>query len=131
MKVSLKWLRDYVDITLTSRELAERLTMAGLEVGGIQTVGGSWDKIVVGEVVAVDPHPNADRLTLATVNLGSEQITVVCGAPNIRAGQKIAFAGVGVAHRWAHGATLGAEAGQDSRGRFQRDGLLRERAGHF
>jgi len=70
--------------------------MAGLEVGGIQTVGGSWDKIVVGEVVAVDPHPNADRLTLATVNLGSEQITVVCGAPNIRAGQKIAFAGVGV-----------------------------------
>jgi phenylalanyl-tRNA synthetase beta chain len=95
VKVSLKWLRDYVDITVTSTELADRLTMAGLEVGGIQAVGGAWDKIVVGEVVAVAPHPNADRLTLATVNLGSEQITVICGAPNISAGQKIPFAHLG------------------------------------
>jgi phenylalanyl-tRNA synthetase beta chain len=95
VKVSLKWLRDYVDITVTSTELAGRLTMAGLEVGSIQAVGGAWDKIVVGEVVAVAPHPNADRLTLATVNLGSEQITVICGAPNISAGQKIAFAHLG------------------------------------
>jgi phenylalanyl-tRNA synthetase beta chain len=95
VKVSLKWLRDYVDITVTSTELAGRLTMAGLEVGSIQAVGGAWDKIVVGQVVAVAPHPNADRLTLATVNLGSEQITVICGAPNISAGQKIAFAHLG------------------------------------
>jgi phenylalanyl-tRNA synthetase beta chain len=95
MKVSLKWLRDYVDITLPTRKLADRLTMAGLEVGGIQAVGGAWDKIVVGEVVAVVPHPNADRLTLATVNLATEQITVVCGAPNVAAGQKIAFARLG------------------------------------
>ena len=95
MKVSLKWARDYVDIKLGPKELAERLTMAGLEVKSFQTIGGAWDNVVVGEVIAVTPHPNADRLKLATVNLGTEQITVVCGAPNIGANQKVAFARVG------------------------------------
>jgi phenylalanyl-tRNA synthetase beta chain len=95
MKVSLKWLRDYVDINLTVGELAGRLTMAGLEVRGIQTTGGAWDNVVVGEVMALDPHPNADRLRLATVNLGIERVTTVCGAPNINIGQKVAFANVG------------------------------------
>ena len=95
MKVSLKWLRDYVDIKLTSRELAEKLTMAGLEVRGIETVGGTWDNVVIGEVVALDPHPNADRLKLATVDLGTEQVTTVCGAPNISLGQRVTFARVG------------------------------------
>jgi len=95
MKASLKWLGDYVDIKLAPRELAERLTMAGLEVKAIQTMGDTWDKVVIGEVVAVNPHPNADRLKLATVNLGTEQITVVCGAPNIGVGQRVPFAHVG------------------------------------
>ena len=95
MKVSLKWLRDYVDIKLTSRELAEKLTMAGLEVRGIETVGGTWDNVVIGEVVALNPHPNADRLKLATVDLGTEQVTTVCGAPNISLGQRVTFARVG------------------------------------
>ena len=95
MKASLKWLVDYVDIKLTPKELAERLTMAGLEVKAIQTMGDTWDKVVIGEVVAVNPHPNADRLTLATVDLGTEQITVVCGAPNIGVGQRVPFANVG------------------------------------
>ncbi|NWF78350.1 MAG: phenylalanine--tRNA ligase subunit beta [Chloroflexi bacterium] len=95
MKVSLKWLRDYVDIKLAPKELAERLTMAGLEVKGIQTVGGTWDNVVIGEVIGVSPHPNADRLKLATVNLGTEQVTVVCGAPNIELGQRVPFARVG------------------------------------
>lgn len=95
MKASLKWLRDYVDIKLAPKELAERLTMAGLEVKAIQTMGDTWDKVVIGEVVAVNPHPNADRLTLATVDLGTEQITVVCGAPNIGVGQRVPFANVG------------------------------------
>ena len=95
MKVSVKWLGDYVDTKLTPKELAEKLTMAGLEVKGIQTVGGVWDNVVVGEVVAVTPHPNADRLKLATVDLGAEKITTVCGAPNVGAGQKVAFARVG------------------------------------
>ncbi|MFO7997200.1 MAG: phenylalanine--tRNA ligase subunit beta [Dehalococcoidia bacterium] len=95
MKVSLKWLGDYVDIKLGSGEVAERLTMAGLEVKDIQTVGDTWDNVVIGEVIAVNPHPNADRLKLATVDLGSQQVTVVCGAPNIAPGQKVPFARTG------------------------------------
>jgi len=95
MKVSLKWLRDYVDIKLTPKELAERLTMAGLEVKGTQTIGGTWDNVVIGEVIALNPHPNADRLKLATVNLGTEQVTTVCGAPNISLGQRVTFAYIG------------------------------------
>ena len=95
MKVSLKWLKDYVDIKLASKELAEKLTMAGLEVRAIETVGGTWDNVVIGEVIALDPHPNADRLKLATVDLGTEQVTTVCGAPNINLGQRVTFAHVG------------------------------------
>ena len=95
MKASLKWLKDYVDIKLDPEELAEKLTMAGLEVKAIQTMGDTWDKVVIGGVVAVNPHPNADRLKLATVDLGTEQITVVCGAPNIGVGQRVPFAHIG------------------------------------
>jgi phenylalanyl-tRNA synthetase beta chain len=95
MKVSLRWLREYVDIKLDPRQLAERLTMAGLEVTGIERLGGDWEGIVIGEVIAVDPHPHADRLSLTTVKLETEQVTVVCGAPNIAPGQKVPFARVG------------------------------------
>ena len=95
MKVSLNWLREYIDITLPLADLADRLTMAGIEVGGMQVVGGSWGNIVVGQIVAINPHPNADRLRLTTVDLGTEQPTVVCGAPNLRLGDKVAFAQVG------------------------------------
>ncbi|GAI75414.1 unnamed protein product, partial [marine sediment metagenome] len=60
-----------------------------------QVIGDSWQNIVVGQIIAINPHPNADRLTLPTVDLGTEQHTVVCGAPNLRLGDKIAFARVG------------------------------------
>jgi len=95
MKVPLSWLGEYVDVILSPTELANRLTMAGTEVNGVQVVGGSWENIVVGQIVAVNPHPNADRLSLATIDLGTEQPTVVCGAPNLRLGDKVAFASVG------------------------------------
>ncbi len=95
MKVPLNWLKDYVDVTLPPAELAERLTMAGFEAEEIQTIGGSWDNIIIGQITAVNPHPNADRLSLATVDLGTRQETVVCGAPNLNVGDKIAFAPVG------------------------------------
>jgi phenylalanyl-tRNA synthetase beta chain len=95
VKVSLKWLADYVDIKFAASELASRLTMAGLEVGSIEATGDAWDKVVIGEVVGLAPHPNADRLRLPTVNVGNEQITVVCGASNIAVGQKVAFAHLG------------------------------------
>jgi phenylalanyl-tRNA synthetase beta chain len=95
MKVSLKWLEQYVDVSLPPAELAQKLTMAGIEVSGWQVIGGDWENVVVGQIVAVNPHPNADRLTLPTVDLGTEQMTVVCGAPNVRVGDKVAFARVG------------------------------------
>ena len=70
MKVPLKWLGDYVDITLSPQALAHRLTMGGSEVSDILTTSGDWDKISVAQVVEVSPHPNAERLNLATVDLG-------------------------------------------------------------
>ncbi|MBA7638176.1 Phenylalanine--tRNA ligase beta subunit [subsurface metagenome] len=95
MKIPLKWLQEYVDITLSSFDLANKLTMAGSEVKGVQVIGGEWENIVVGQIIAINPHPNADRLTLPTIDLGIEQQTVVCGAPNLKIGDKVAFAHVG------------------------------------
>ena len=94
MKVSLNWLKEYVDITLPLTDLADMLTLAGLEVKGKQVVGDNWGNIVVGQLVTINPHPNADRLRLVTVDLGTNQRTIVCGAPNLRLGDKIAFAHV-------------------------------------
>ncbi|MGD8501705.1 MAG: phenylalanine--tRNA ligase subunit beta, partial [Phycisphaerales bacterium] len=95
MKVPLKWLKEFVDVNLPPEEVADRLTMAGVEAKGIQVIGGRWDNIVVGQIAAVNPHPNADRLRLPTVEVGTGQQTVVCGAPNLNIGDKVAFAGVG------------------------------------
>jgi len=95
MKVPLKWLREFVEVKLPPEEVADRLTMAGVEAKGIQVIGGRWDNIVVGQIAAVNPHPNADRLRLPTVDIGTEQPTVVCGAPNLNIGDKVAFASVG------------------------------------
>ncbi len=95
MKVSLKWLQEYIDIALPSADLARQLTMAGTEVKGMQVIGRNWENIVVGQIVAINPHPNANRLSLATIDLGSEQQTVVTGAPNLRLGDKVAFAYIG------------------------------------
>ena len=95
MRIPLSWLKEYVDAALPVAELAHRLTLAGVEVGGVEQVVGDWQGCTVGHVLSVDPHPNADRLTLCTVYDGTEQLRVVCGAPNVAAGQKIAFAHVG------------------------------------
>ncbi|MBI4203114.1 MAG: phenylalanine--tRNA ligase subunit beta [Chloroflexi bacterium] len=95
MKIPLSWLRTYVPIEMDPMELAHRLTLAGLETTGVEIIGEGWDNIIVGHVVSVGPHPNADRLRLVTVNLGDEQLTVVCGAPNVAPDQRIAFARVG------------------------------------
>jgi phenylalanyl-tRNA synthetase beta chain len=102
MKVTLGWLKEYLDISLPPAELAERLTMSGTEVKGWQVVGGGWENIVVGQIVAINPHPNADRLTLPTVDLGTEQQTVVCGAPNLKLGDKVVFARVDAQLRDGH-----------------------------
>ncbi|MBI2869263.1 MAG: phenylalanine--tRNA ligase subunit beta [Chloroflexi bacterium] len=95
MKVPLKWLREYVRPGLPAAEIARRLTMAGNEARQIEPAGKKWENVVIGRITAVNPHPNADRLRLVTVDAGNEQPTVVCGAPNTRAGDKVAFARVG------------------------------------
>jgi phenylalanyl-tRNA synthetase beta chain len=95
MKVSLNWLKDYVNISLPAKELADKLTMSGNEVGRIDVIGGTWEHVFVGQVTALDKHPNADRLKLATIDLGTEHMTVVTGAPNLEVGQKVPFAKVG------------------------------------
>ena len=96
MLIPFSWLSQYVDITLTPDELAHRLTMGGIEVGDVITRGG-WDGCVVGHVLATRPHPNADTLTLCEVDPGDgPPLEVVCGAPNVAAGQKICFARPGV-----------------------------------
>ena len=103
MKISVKWLREYVDFSMPLEKVAERLTMAGLEVGGMQAIGGEWDNIVVGMIAKVELHPNADRLRLVTVDLDKQQPTVVCGAPNLAVGDKIAFACTGARLMDEHG----------------------------
>ena len=94
MKVPLSWLKQYVDVDLPAQDLAHRLTMAGIEVGEVEVIGG-WSEVFVGHVTGVRPHPNADRLRLCVVSTGSEELEVVCGAPNVAAGQNICFAKVG------------------------------------
>ena len=98
MRVPLGWLRDYVTIDAPLDAMAERLTLGGLEVTAIEWVGEEWDreKILVGQVISVHAHPNADRLVLVTVDYGAiEPIEVVTGAPNLRigdSGQRVVFA---------------------------------------
>ena len=95
MRVPLRWLETMVSLPEDIEALAHRLTLAGLEVTDIEQLGGDWDLVVVGRVLEVRPHPDADRLRLVTVDKGGEQQTVVCGAPNVAAGQDIAFASEG------------------------------------
>lgn len=106
MKVTVKWLNDYVKIKTPIAEICDKLTMAGLEVAEVK-VFGDWKNVAVGEIVGVKPHPNADRLHLATVNLGTRQQTVVCGAPNVAVGDKIAFASPGAELIDGHTGKLG------------------------
>jgi phenylalanyl-tRNA synthetase beta chain len=93
MRVPLSWLRDYVDIQLTPEQLAERLTLLGMEVKSVQAWGSDWQNVVVGELLAVERHPRADRLSLAKVNVGDgTALEIVCGATNIAAGQRVPVA---------------------------------------
>ena len=94
MKVSLHWLKRFVDFDLTATELADMLTMRGFE-SEVVTDFDNIDNLVVGDVLTAKKHPNADKLKLCSVSDGSETFSVVCGAPNVDSGQKIVFAKVG------------------------------------
>ncbi len=95
MKISEKWLREWVNPNVTTDELVEQITMAGLEVDGTEGVAGEFTGVVVGEILSVEQHPDADKLRVCQVAGGEEVVQVVCGAPNARAGIKIPFATVG------------------------------------
>ena len=89
MKVTLNWLKKYVDFNWSPEELTERLTMLGLEVEGVQKISGAFDGIVVAQVITRDKHPGADKLSLCRVNDGTGERQIVCGAQNFQAGDKV------------------------------------------
>ena len=96
MKISLEWLNEYVDLSdLTPEQIAHELTMSGLEVEEIEKTGPKFSNIRTAQIKLIEQHPNADKLHLVTVDIGSETKTVVCGAQNIEEGQIIPYASVG------------------------------------
>ena len=99
MKISYKWLREYVDTTLSAQEVADALTSVGLEVDSVeevQAVKGGLKGLWIGEVLTCEAHPNSDHMHVCMVNVGQgEPIQIVCGAPNVAAGQKVVVAVVG------------------------------------
>ncbi|MDD9140020.1 MAG: phenylalanine--tRNA ligase subunit beta [Candidatus Cardinium sp.] len=97
MKISLNWLKNYIDFSLGSSTVAEYLTQRGLEVTAIRpTIQGALEGLIIGEVVECVPHPNADRLKKTIVDIGlAEPLTIICGAPNVTAGLKVVVAPVG------------------------------------
>ncbi len=95
MKVSYNWLKEYVFFDLTPFQLAERLTMAGLEVESIEEIGKQWEDVTVAKVLSEQRHPEFDRLSICQVELKGERLSVVCGAPNVEQGQKVAVVSVG------------------------------------
>jgi len=95
MQVSLKWLKDYVDVDLQPEELAERLTMSGLEVDSLRRIEPAFSGVMVARIVSLRPHPQADQLSLCEVAAGDATYPVVCGATNIRVGDIVPLAQVG------------------------------------
>ena len=99
MNISFKWLKEYVDFNMTPQEVAEALTSSGLEVGAleeVQTIKGGLKGLFVGKVLTCEAHPNSDHLHVTTVDLGKgEPQQIVCGAPNVAAGQKVIVADLG------------------------------------
>lgn len=92
MKVTLNWLKEYVDFTWSPEELRDRLTMLGLEVEGMEKIGGEFEGVVVAQILTSDKHPNADKLSVCRVDDGREQRQIVCGAKNFKVGDKVPLA---------------------------------------
>lgn len=96
MRLSLEWLKEYIPTKKSAEEIAEVFTFTGTEVDSIEELGKGFGDIIVGEITKLDPHPNADRLQLATVSLGRKKVSLVCGATNIAVGQKVPVVLAGV-----------------------------------
>lgn len=95
MKAPIKWLKDFVDINVPAKEYAERMTLSGSKVEAVEDMGKDIEKVVVGKIVSIEPHPNADRLRICKVDIGSETLQIVTGAPNVKEGDLIPLALVG------------------------------------
>ena len=83
MKASISWLKDYTSITMDVHPLTNALTMAGLEVESVTDRFSGLNKVVVGRIIEIESHPNADKLKLVKVDVGNQTLAVVCGAPNV------------------------------------------------
>src|SRR5262245_29506891 len=92
MKFSENWLRTFVNPPLSTHDLAQALTMAGVEVEAIEPAAPPFDNVVVGKVLQVERHPDAEHVSLCMVSTGSTPLPIVCGAPNVRADMKVAVA---------------------------------------
>ncbi len=92
MRVSLNWLKEYVDIDIPAKDLAERLTMSGLEVEALEPLGQSLQDILVAEILSIKRHPDADRLFICRMDTGNGEVPVVCSAPNLTKGAKVPMA---------------------------------------
>jgi len=95
MKAPISWLKDFADINVNAEELAEKMTLSGSKVEGIEDLGKSFDNVVVGKILSLEKHPDADRLKIAQVDIGKEVIQVVTGAPNVKEGDYVPVALVG------------------------------------
>lgn len=95
MKTSIHWLRDFVDIQVSAETLAEELSLSGLEVDSVEAAAGEFAGVVVAEILETRRHPDADRLSICRISTGKDELEIVCGAPNARAGIRVPFAPVG------------------------------------
>ena len=89
MRVSLNWLKEYVDIDIPAKDLAERLTMSGLEVEALEPLGHSLQDILVAKILSIKRHPGADRLFICRMDTGDGEVPVVCSAPNLTTGANV------------------------------------------
>jgi phenylalanyl-tRNA synthetase beta chain len=95
MRASYNWIKQYIDISASPEEIASRLTMVGLEVESIEHLGSKYEHFIVGHVLDVKKHPNADKLTICKVSVGDKELQIVCGAPNVASTQKVIVGLVG------------------------------------
>ena len=95
MQVSIKWLKDYIELDLTPEELAAKLTMAGVQVEALERKDPAFSGVVVAKNLSIAPHPNADKLSLCRISTGAEDYAVACGAANIKQGDIVPLATVG------------------------------------
>ena len=95
LNISYNWLKSYVKTSLTPQEFAKRISLSGPSVDRINEVKPNFEKVVVGKILKIDQHPDADKLHVCKVNVGKEELQIVCGAPNIKEGQKVPVVLVG------------------------------------